>query len=67
MTAIEENPQIIKPEIIFKPDEGYILDILPSEVKEVLAKSEHKFSLSEQVLLTLLAQIIIEIILKEET
>ena len=67
MTAIKENPKIIKPEIILRPDESYILDFLPLPVQKVLEKSEHKFSQSEQVLLTLLAQIIIEIILKEET
>ncbi|WP_316749583.1 hypothetical protein [Pedobacter gandavensis] len=66
MTAIKENPKIIKPEITLLPDEGYILDFLPLPVQKVLEKSEYKFSQSEQVLLTLFAQIIIEIILKEE-
>lgn len=67
MTAIKEKSEIIKPEIILRPDEGYILDFLPLPVQKVLEKSEYKFNQSEQVLLTLLAQIIIEIILKEET
>jgi len=43
-----------------------IVEFLPSEAKLVLKTSENQFSQSEQILLTLFAQIIVEIIIKEE-
>lgn len=43
-----------------------ILDYLPVKVKSVLKKSKYTYTESEQILLTLLAQIIVEIIIKEE-
>lgn len=43
-----------------------IVDYLPEKVIKILEKSEHKFSINEQILLTLLAQIIVEIGIKEE-
>lgn len=45
---------------------GGIVDSLPETAKRVLKTSEIKFSVNEQVLLTLLAQIVVEIISKEE-
>lgn len=46
--------------------EDEIVDYLPEKVIKILEKSEHKFSKNEQILLTLLAQIIVEIGIKEE-
>jgi hypothetical protein len=43
-----------------------IVDYLPLKVKKILEKSEYKFSQSEQILLTLLARIIVEISIKED-
>ena len=45
---------------------GGIVDSLPEAAKKVLKTSEIKFSVNEQILVTLLAQIIVDIIIKEE-
>lgn len=47
------------------PDDS-ICDFLPPEIIKMLKKSPYTFSQSEQILLTLLTQIIVEIIIKEE-
>ena len=43
-----------------------ILDFLPPQVISLLENSNHKFSHSEQIIITLFAEIIVEIVLKEE-
>lgn len=46
--------------------DSVIVDYLPLKVKKILEKSESKYSENEQILLTLLARIIVEIAIKEE-
>ncbi|PWS28563.1 hypothetical protein DHW03_01535 [Pedobacter yonginense] len=41
-------------------------DFLPAEMKEIFDKSDRKIGQNEQILLSLLVQIIVEIVTKEE-
>ncbi|MEJ2901738.1 hypothetical protein WAE58_04860 [Pedobacter panaciterrae] len=59
-TSVPFNEQVVKKK---KPE---ILDFLPPEVIALIENSEHKFSYSEQIMITLFAQIIVEIVLKED-
>jgi|GEM_PF-5486394 len=61
----EKKPVVIDNKIA-KKHNPEILDFLPPQVINLLEKSEHKFSHSEQIIITLFAQIIVEIVLKEE-
>ena len=61
----EKKPVAIDKKITKKANPE-ILDFLPPQVISLLEKSEHKFSHSEQIIITLFAQIIVEIVLKEE-
>lgn len=58
--------QLEKKEQAMPVNNTVILEHLPPKVKKVLEKSKYTYSENEQILLTLLAQIIVEIILKEE-
>jgi len=58
--------QLKKKEQAIPVNHTKILDHLPPKVKKVLEQSEYTYSESEQILLTLLAQIIVEIIIKED-
>lgn len=61
----EKKPVAIDNKIA-KKNNPEILDFLPLQIVSLLEKSEHKFSHSEQIMIALFAQIIVEIVLKEE-
>lgn len=42
------------------------IDFLPAEMKVIFDKSDRKIGQNEQILLSLLVQIIVEIVIKEE-
>ena len=42
------------------------LDFLPPEIIKIFKSKAYRFSQNEQIMLTLLAQIIVEILIKEE-
>lgn len=65
MENIEER-QLKKKEQTVPINSTVILNHLHPNVKKVLEKSQYTYSESEQILLTLLAQIIVEIIINEE-
>lgn len=51
----------------FEDPETAPLDFLPPEIITMLENTAYRFSQSEQILLTLISQIIVEILIKEES
>jgi len=51
---------------VLKKRKPKISDFLPREMTEILDKSERKIGEQERILLSLLVQVIVEIVIKEE-
>lgn len=55
-----------EPREIVQTTNQIVLELLPSEIKDLLKNTHYQFEVEELVLLTQFAQIITEIILKED-
>ncbi|WP_316757394.1 hypothetical protein [Pedobacter aquatilis] len=55
-----------EPREIVQTTDQIILELLPPEIKDLLKNTHYRFEIEELILLTQFAQIITEIILKED-